>query len=86
MIVIRNSKSIIHNSLFLILFAVFLFVLFPMKTAMAALILQAPKYIGLNSDLAPLEVRCVNASAPTNGGLLLTGLVGYWSFNTPDLN
>lgn len=33
------------------------------NAANAALILQSPKYIGLNS-----------------------GLVGYWSFNAPDLN
>ena len=55
------------------------YLVFSASVAQAALIIQAPKYIGLNSGPAPLEVNRPRRLPIRKRIGLLTGLVGYWS-------
>lgn len=79
---LRTLDEIGENLKLKIILLAFSILIFLPKAASAALIVQAPKYIGLNSGLALLEIRSAfSRSADAIGVLSLTGLVGFWNFN-----
>ena len=59
---------------------------FPLSASASARLQMPPNYLTTGSGLVPLEVQPASGLAVAIGDLLLTGLVGYSTFDGKDTN